>query len=244
MKRDKKSTNRANEIVKNSLVFFLAIGLLFGFAGCNLLDIILSEEIDNANNYTEEEHLRRVSDLVEKRYMTDANEYTSFEVYPIYDEYEDLRYFVVDFEPEGYVYIYLNEKVVRFGPSMYWRCPYESEFWRPYTYAPGMECTVPDENGEMVTYHDICFKKDEEGNYYGFRVSHFKAANIKNEKRYLLQIYDKYSNTEGLVPVVKRDERYLNLVSWEEIEFYDEFCSENCVLSNISFIPKGADFGL
>ena len=64
MKRDKKSTNRANEIVKKSLVFFLAIGLLFGFAGCNLLDIILSEEIDNANNYTEEEHLQRVSELV------------------------------------------------------------------------------------------------------------------------------------------------------------------------------------
>ncbi len=233
MKRDKKSTNRANEIVKKSLVFFLAIGLLFGFAGCNLLDIILSEEIDNANNYTEEEHIQRVSELVEKRYMTDTNEYTSFEVYPIYDEYEELRYFIVDFEPEGYVYIYLNEKVVRLGSSMYLRCTPESEFWRPYTYAPGMECTVPDENGEMVTYHDICFKKDEEGNYYGFRVSHFKASNIKNEKRYLFIVYDNTGSKRGYVPAVKRGERYLNLMSWEEFDFYPEIRSENCVISDI-----------
>ena len=218
------------------LSWIMAVSVLFGigycFTGC------INTVIDEASNYTEEEHLQRVSDLVEKRYMQEGSEYTSYEVYPVYDEYEELSYFIVDFEPEGYVYIKLNKVIVTFGPSMYTRSD-ENEFWRPYTYAPGTECTVPDENGEMVTYEDILFRQDENGNYYGFRVSHFKAANIMNEKRYLLQIYNGTgSSRRGLVPAVKRGDKYLNLVSWEEMEFYPGLQTDECPYADIVFIGK------
>ena len=182
--------------------------------------------------------MQRVSALVEKRYMKEGSEYTSYEVHPVYDEYEDLKYFVVDFEPEGYVYVRISEKITLFSAGMYLRDRPESKFWRPYTYAPGAECTVPDENGELVTHHDVMYKQDEEGNYYGFRVSHFKAVNIENEKRYFLIIYDKSGSKRGIVPAVKRGDKYLNLASWEEMEFYPGLKSKECVVSDIHFIPK------
>lgn len=229
--------------VKRIIVWIVAISVMLGigssFVGCDDLVAI----IDEASNYTEEEHLQRVSALVEKRYMKEGSEYTSYEVHPVYDEYEDLSYFVVDFEPEGYVYIYLNKKIVSFGPSMYLRDPDESEFWRPYTYAPGAECTVPDENGELVTHHDVMYKQDEEGNYYGFRISHFKAVNIVDEKRFLFQIYDDAGSKRGYAPAVKRGDKYFNLVSWEEFEFYPKLRSEECVISGIFFVGK-SDFDL
>jgi len=229
--------------VKQIIVWIVAISVMLGigssFVGCDDLVAI----IDEASNYTEEEHLQRVSALVEKRYMKEGSEYTSYEVHPVYDEYEDLSYFVVDFEPEGYVYIYLNKKIVSFGPSMYLRDRPESKFWRPYTYAPGAECTVPDENGELVTHHDVMYKQDEEGNYYGFRVSHFKAANIENERRYFLIIYDNNGSKRGIVPAVKRGDKYLNLASWEEMEFYPGLKSELCPYADIIFIGK-PDFDL
>ena len=140
--------------VKRIIVWIMAISVMLGigssFVGCDDLVAI----IDEASNYTEEEHLQRVSALVEKRY----------EVHPVYDEYEDLKYFVVDFEPEGYVYVRISEKITLFSAGMYLRDRPESKFWRPYTYAPGAECTVPDENGELVTHHDVMYKQDEEGN--------------------------------------------------------------------------------
>ena len=170
--------------------------------------------------------------------MQEGSKYTSYEVYPVYNEYEELKYFVIDFEPEGYVYILLQKTVGRFGRGMYTRS-YENEFWRPYTYAPGAECTVPDENGKMITYKDVMFKQDENGNYYGFRVSHFKAAKIENERRYLLQIYNgEGSSKRGLIPAVKRGDKYLNLVSWEEFEFYPGLQSDECSYADILFIGK------
>ena len=227
--------------MKKAVAWIMAVSVLFGvgycFTGC------IGTVIDEASDYTEEEHLQRVSDLVEKRYMQEGSQYTSYEVYPVYDEYEELQYFVIDFEPEGYVYILLQKTVGRFCRGMYTRDCYENEFWRPYTYAPGAECTVPDENGEMVTYEDILFRQDENGNYYGFRVSHFKAANIANEKRYLLQLNRKSGDPLGLVPAVKRGEKYLNLVSWEEMEFYPGLRSDVCPYAYIGFIGK-PDFDL
>ena len=230
----------------------MAVSVLFGIsycvAGCSVLESflgpILNEPIEKSSDYTEEEHLQRVSDLVEKRYMQEGSEYTSYEVHPVYNENDKLEYFIVDFEPEGYVYVQIHDVVTIMTTEMYVRDYHESEFWRPYTYVPGAECTVPDENGEMVTYKDIMFKQDENGNYYGFRVSHFKAAKIKNEKRYLLQIFDSTEGSRrGLVPAVKRGDKYLNLVSWEEFEFYPGLKSDDCVVSEVHFIPK-AEFEL
>lgn len=232
--------------MKKAVAWIMAVSVLFGigycFTGCSVLESflgpILSEPIEEASDYTEEEHLQRVSDLVEKRYMQEGSEYTSYEVHPVYNENDELEYFIVDFEPEGYVYVQMSEVVTIVSVGMYVRYRPENEFWRPYTYAPGTECTVPDENGEMVTYEDIMFKQDENGNYYGFRISHFKAANIANEKRYLLRIYTKSGSFLGLVPAVKRGDKYLNLVSWEEMEFYPGLKSDDCVVSGIHFIPK------
>lgn len=215
-------------MLKKIIAVFLAICIMLGigcsFVGCSII-------LDKASNYSEYEHLQRVSDLVEKRYMKEDGKYSSYEVYPVYNGYDELRYFVVDFEPEGYIYILLQEKIILFGVSMYTRSDGESKFWRPYTFEPGMICTIPDENGELKTYYDVCFKKDENGNYYGFRVSHFKAANIKNEKRYLL------NSERGYIPAVRRGDEYINLVSWDKIEYPVIEISKYAV-SNIGFVGK------
>lgn len=75
------------------------------------------------------------------------------------------------------------------------------------------------------------YETDENGEYIYYTDSHFKVANMENEKKYLLR--DKVA----YIAAVKRGDKYLNLVSMEEFEFsYDNF--EKQEHAGISFNPE------
>ena len=46
---------------------------------------------ERASDYTEEEHLARVTERIEKKYITEDSQFTSFAVYPLYNEKEDRK---------------------------------------------------------------------------------------------------------------------------------------------------------
>lgn len=86
---------------------------LFMFSGCN----------KSHRNFTEEVHIQRISERIQARYIdgderlrpydkpTDDGEIypkvkaTDFTVHPLYDENDELRYFLVEFQPFGYIYM-------------------------------------------------------------------------------------------------------------------------------------------
>ena len=109
---------------------------------------------------------------------------------------------------------------------------------RPFVYKEGEICTITNENGEVEVYRNVCVKKDENGNYLGFEVSHFKAAQIGNEKRYPLALKDSAGSFRGYIPAVKRGDKIFNLASFEETEYFPEMKSDTCTVSNVGFIAK------
>lgn len=153
-----------------------------------------------ANWISEKRHIERVSKRVEKRYMTKDSkyDYTDYTVYPLYDENDKLGYFLVEFEPYGFVYVIIREKQ-RIVYSMYSRGSGEGWPWQRYTVV---------EDGKMQ------FEVDENGEEIFYRDSHFKVAGIENDKRYLFRVNHQY----GYIPAVKRGDKYLNLVSMEEFD--------------------------
>ena len=44
-----------------------------------------------AGSYTEEQHIQRVTARAEERFLGEGSEYTGLEVYPIYNEYDELN---------------------------------------------------------------------------------------------------------------------------------------------------------
>lgn len=174
--------------------------------------------------YTEEEHIKRISERVEKRYMGENSPYTDFTVYPLYDENDKIGYFVVEFEPYGYVYVRLNPKESSScrGTDMYTRSTAENQPWIRYTIEEGATEQAPDGYGAIVEYKDMRFERDENGQCIVRRDSHYKVAGIQDEKRYLLYVEWRNANENtvgGYVPAVKRGNRYLNLVSMQEMDF-------------------------
>ena len=93
---------------------------------------------------------------------------------------------------------------------------------------PGLEL-FRDESGQAVIYHE----------------SHFKAAGIENERRYIVSIVSTVPGLYGgsRIPAVKRGEQYLNLVDGNLMDYEPGMKSATYAVASIIFISK-PDFDL
>jgi hypothetical protein len=184
---------------------------------------------------TAKRQLDEVTKLATKRFVeeghinrgeTEKGKYTGLTVYPLYDENDEMQYFLIDLEPSGYAYVSSNIKI-RNSMSCLGRIiasygEYTVSYGRPwYRYYRNETDTDYDLRDAEILYED----------------SHFRVANIGDEKRYLLKCYPK-SGSFGYIPAVKRGDKFLNLVSMTEYDPNDLYAYEPT--SGISFMPAHA----
>ena len=199
--------------------------------------------------YSEEQHMQRIRERAEERFLGEDSEYTGLEVYPIYNEYDELKYALIEFEPQGFLYVLIREGItfeLISGVGMYLCSDMEpEESWMPYRVKEGFNDEMIDEDGHKTTYNDCELFRDEKGDVIVYHQSHFKVAGIENERRYLLSIVSVShgSGSDALIPAVKRGERYLNLVDGILIDYEPGMQSATYAVEHLSFIPK-SDFDL
>ncbi len=202
---------RRRKIAIKILACVLALVVLVGAALCVWV-------VMDARVYTEEQHLYRIRKRAERRFLGEGSEFTGLEVYPLYDENEEFHYALIEFEPQGHLYVYIS-----WGESP-WNSMYglserdpmaPTAIWYPYVNETGTVDGVPD---------------FESGEYVGYRVSPYKAANIQNERRYLIHLIDDtivgHPRKVGKIPAVKRGKNYIDLVSGREIPCSTDFADE------------------
>lgn len=175
--------------------------------------------------YTARGHRMNIERLVEKRYFSSGSnyDYESYAYYPLYDENDRLAYCLIEFAPSGYVYVMINKTDQRglgifWSHSMYVRC--DGPRWWRYRFS------------EIISSEKI-YENDENGDVISFGCSHFAAADIGDEKRYLLHVSD--HDDTGFVPAVKRNGRYLDLVSLDYINLDLTTDGASPATANISF---------
>ena len=220
--------------MKKSKVFcvIMAVCSLFAAALCTGCSIM-------ASSYSEEQHMQRIRERAEERFLGEGSEYTGLEVYPIYNEYDELKYALIEFEPQGFLYVHIGERADPWK-GMYTLDEREPESWMPYRVKEGATEEVTDENGHVITFHDREFFRDENGDAIIYHQSHFKVAGIENERRYLLSIVSVShgSGSDALIPAVKRGEQYLNLVDGNLMDYEPGMESAIYAVSSIIFIEK------
>ena len=148
--------------------------------------------------YSEKGHYRRIQKRIEERFI-ETGVHKEYELYPLYDENDQLKYFVVDF-PTNYHIININ--------SFDYSCISGTSLYSLSITNPWQRYVL--ENGEKV------YEKDEDGNDIFYNQSPYKVAGIKDEKRYLIKI--RQGSNSDYVPAVKRGDKYLNLISMKEEE--------------------------
>lgn len=163
--------------------------------------------------YSEEQHLERITERAEERFLGEGSEYTSLEVYPVYNAYDELQYALIELAPQGYMYVCINSQDLLEpfgGASMYIMSDDEPIPWSPYR----MEERVGYDGVPIEGAYEPSFFVDENGDQIFYYESHFKVAGIENERRYILETY------QGHIPAVKRGDKYLDLVDGALIEYY------------------------
>ena len=148
--------------------------------------------------YSEKGHYRRIQKRIEERFI-ETGVHKEYELYPLYDENDQLKYFVVDF-PTNYHIININ--------SFDYSCISGTSLYSLSITNPWQRYVL--ENGEKV------YEKDKDGNDIFYNQSPYKVAGIKDEKRYLIKV--RQGSSSSYVPAVKRGDKYLNLISMKEEE--------------------------
>ena len=200
--------------MKKVLLILLLIVSTFGLTGCVSSDV-----------YSEEKHMERIAKRVEKYFIIDDYEYTSFEMYKLYDENDEFKYILVEFEPYGFLFVQIREKSMPIiGSHMY--SVYLDKSWCRYYYE-GI-----DEETELPI---IVYEKDENGEIIRYNCSPFKEANVLNEKKYALRV--KVDGASSYILAVKRGDKYLNLVSMQLFEYKSSYIDEKPATYYFFFVP-------
>lgn len=175
----------------------------------------------SSDMYSEEKHMQRIREQAEERFLGEDSEYTRLEVYPIYNEYDELKYALIEFEPQGFVYVLINEQEYPWR-GMYTLSETESESWMPYRIKEGVNEEIVDVSGNVIAQSfNQEFIRDENGQVIIYNESHFKVAGIENERRYFLstELTVYIGLNRGWIPAVKRGEQYLDLVDGAMIDY-------------------------
>lgn len=213
------------------LSFVLLLGMLLSFSSCR------------ASSYTEEEHVARVTERAKERFLGEGSEYTGLEVYPVYNEYDELNYMLIEFQPQGFLYVLIDRE--QFPWKMYTLSSVQPESWMPYRVKEGAQEDVYGADGNLLAQAvNREYIRDENGQAVIYYESHFKAAGIEGERRYLLttEVAEFLGGGSSWIPAVKRGERYLDLVDGALIDYTPGMVSAYAT-ADIAFINK-PDFNL
>lgn len=214
------------------LSFVLLLGMLLSLSSCR------------ASSYTEEEHVARVTERAKERFLGEGSEYTGLEVYPVYNEYDELNYMLIEFQPQGFLYVHIAEKRSPWK-GMYTLSNMQPESWMPYRVKEGVQEDVYDADGNLLAQAvNREYIRDENGQAVIYHESHFKAAGIEGERRYLLttEAAEFLGGGSSWIPAVKRGIRYLDLVDGALIDYTPGMVSAYAT-ADIAFINK-PDFDL
>lgn len=220
-----------------------------------LCGVILSSCEDLPSNYTVEQHKERISAKIETHFTRSHHlEWTSYEIYPLYDDKEELTAFIIEFEPTGHVFIELSSEPRYIGKnvanSMY---HYDDSYlmkqygnlsrygWRRYRIC--LDGNEPEQGDykwladpkDSNLYANNRYEVNSNSEFIEYTCSPYKAANVLNERLYCLNL-GMYA-----VSAIKKDGKYFNLISMEEMEYNEggeEYYKELYTTGNIdNYIP-------
>lgn len=185
-----------------------------------------------AKFYPEKWHIQRIEYRAEKRFLGEGSEYTGLEVYPIYNENDEMEYALIEFEPQGFLYVGIGERTYPWKSMYTLNTKEPDEPWMPYRVKEGAREDVVDADGNLI-YQTINreYIRDENGLVLFYYESHFKVAGIENERRYILDM-------GGRIPAVKCGEQYLDLVDGSMIDYTPGMQTSTYATADIVFIGK------
>ena len=234
------------KVIKN-IVKIIATAMLV----CVLFACLTGCLYDDPTWYTTEQHIKRISKLVQRHYMKDGD-YTSFTVQPLYAaDGETVVMYLVEFKPHGFYFVSTNN--ITLASKMYLRDIItepsgKSREWSRYRLSEEQPENYGDSAwiqkqgygyGSKSEYMATWYESDGE-NVFKYVDSPYTIAGVsQNEKRYLLKLKDSNGEkTNSYIPAIKVGDEYLNLMSMRIFKYDENLTGNVSEHFGISFFGK------
>lgn len=183
---------------------------------------------ENVSNYSDEDHYNNIKSIVKEKYLYKEDNKVSFFMYPLYDENEEISYYLIKFYYSGYMYVKIDKE----DNENPYKIPYKSETWSKYKYV------YNDANYAYPLIHDNDYIReyelDSSNNVIEYNESPYEVADVLDQKLYLLKIHE-LSVSDILVPAIKSGEKFINLVSMEEFYYLPFYPQNRIPYLNLNF---------
>ena len=225
------------KIITYILTFTILICTMICFAGCG----------ERASSFTEEEHIQRITERIKKRDpkrlgFPEGETYQDFQVYPLYNEDDKLEYALIEYEPYGFdfvmiqdeppvltAWLHANISMYVIALDVYGIC----DPWTPYIrdknspLLPSLkEGWTSSRTGELIL--------DENGEIILYNRSPYFVIDNTAKKKYLLKTNDSFE----YICAVKKDQKFVNLISGLEFKESKEYIYEENATLRITFRPS------
>ena len=162
------------------------------------------------NGLSDKEYLDKLNDIVNHKYILENELYQSYEIYTLYNENEELAYYLIEFSPVGFIVVLIDDDT--FSSYTVDEC---FDGWYRYS----IQQIVKEEGLYITINHNYVWEEDANGNKVKYYNSPYYVANKKDERKYLLEI-ENGNYFKIYVPAVKRGDKFLNLISMEEFDYF------------------------
>ena len=162
--------------------------------------------------FSEEQHLARVERRIEKKISSGAyrprddsefSEYEGFNVYPLYDQNEELKFILVEFEPYEFAFVRIYDKISLISACVGSMYVFEAhKDWQPYN--------INKETGEFI------YEYDENGEKISYKKSPYYVTGNIDKRKYILK--SEYGEDDNYyICAIKEGENFINLLSGKTI---------------------------
>ena len=219
---------------KKSIILMLALIMTLSLLMLTLFGCTTTLD---PNDYTMEEHIQMISERVQARFMGDNSPYTSFEVYPLYNEIDEVKVYLIEFEPVGFIFVATKEGQRQIGLQIFhrnismYRMSHNHDMylvynghitgWRRFRVSYDVFPPTPfneygfkkkDDGFYAVTQvGDVrkFYESDANGDYVYYTKSPYAIADKLTAKKYFI----------NKVPCVNENDKWLNLIT---LTWYDD----------------------
>lgn len=236
------------KVIKN-IVKIIATAMLV----CVMFACLTGCLYDDPKWYTTEQHINRISKLVQRHYMKDGD-YTSFTVQPLYAaDGETVVMYLVEFKPHGFYFVSYDHcyKNITLIFKMYMRdiekAPSSKKReWSRYRLSEEQPENYGDSvwiqkqgDGSVSNYMTKWYESDGE-NAIKYVDSPYTVAEINSkEKKFLLRLKDSNGeDTYSYIPAIKVGDEYLNLISMRMFKYNGNITQSNIENFYITFIAS------
>ncbi len=160
--------SKVKRIISIGFTFILMLCMSVYFVGCK-----------QANDFSEQEHIERVTERINNTFdkwsYADENQYNGYKLYPLYDQNENLKYFLIELQPYDFCFVQIKDEGL--GVS----CSGSKSMYRLSTKYGTRGCSPYriDETGKQV------YEIDEQGNRVVYKNSPYFISTNNEDRKYL-----------------------------------------------------------